>query len=86
MQNDRALLQKEQDARTYVRPVFDAEKRAAEEKLAAKAQEKDKKQQALLAAQAAGKAQNAADAAALKKVEADNARALAKQMEEQEPT
>ena len=86
MQNDRALLQKEQDARTYVRPVFDAEKKAAEEKLAAKAQEKDKKQQAFLAAQAAEKAQNAADAAALKKVEADNARALAKQMEEQEPT
>ena len=78
MQNDRALLQKEQDARTYVRPVFDAEKKAAEEKLAAKAQEKDKKQQAFLAAQAAEKAQNAADAAALKKVEADNARALAK--------
>ncbi len=75
-----------QDARTYVRPVFDAEKKAAEEKLAAKAQEKDKKQQAFLAAQAAEKAQNAADAAALKKVEADNARALAKQMEEQEPT
>ncbi len=86
VQGERSLLQKEQDARTYVRPVSDAAKKAEEEKKAAEAQAAEKKQKAQLAAMAAERAKQEAEAAAARKEEGDSARAKAKQLEEQEPS